>query len=126
MFFDQLRRQAKRAGQSNLAACTALVGELPEEVQPATKTWVKGKEQCTEKEAREFVMLVQATLRQRGFLLDHGARPVLSGETIRKTEETTGKTMDSEPEEGDTTKQTEVCKVWSSQRTDRERERELP
>ena len=124
VFFDQLRRQAKRAGQSNLAACTALVGELPEEVQPATKTWVKGKEQCTEKEAREFVMLVQATLRQRGFSLDHGARPVLSGETIRKTEETTSKTMDldSEPEEGDTTKQTEVCKVWSAQRTDRERD----
>ena len=65
---------------------------------------------------------MQVTLRQRGFSLDHRTRPLLSGETIRKTEETTSKTMDSDSKEGDTTKQTEVCKVWSSQRIDKERE----
>ena len=118
-------QEASKASRTiKLSGLYSSRGRITREVQPATKTWVKGKEQCTEKEAREFIMLVQATLRQRGFSLHHGARPVLSGETIRKTEETTSKTIDSdaEPKEGDTAKQTEVCKFWSSQRTDIERD----
>ena len=56
--FDQLLKQATRAGLSKRAACAALVGELPQEIQLVIKTWIKGKEECTEKVVREFVTLV--------------------------------------------------------------------
>ena len=74
VFFDQLLKQAARAGLSKRAACAALVGELPQETQSMIKAWIKGKEECTEKETREFVTLGQATLLQKGIGLEHGAR----------------------------------------------------
>ena len=113
VFFDRLRKQARRAGHSNLDACTALVGELPEEVQPPIKTWVKGREACTEKEAREFATLVQSTLRQKGLALDYGAR-IKEGTAIRKTDMMPKQHADSDSEEGDTSVQPEVCRIRSA------------
>ena len=74
VFFDQLLKQAMRAGLSKRAACAALVGELPQETQSVIKAWIKTKEECTEKEVREFVTLVQSTLLKKGINLEHGTR----------------------------------------------------
>ena len=67
-------KQATRAGLNKRAACAALVGELPQETQSVIKAWIKTKEECTEKEVREFVTLVQSTLLKKGINLEHGTR----------------------------------------------------
>ena len=118
VFFDQLRKQAKRAGYSNRAACAALVGELPREAQSLLKGWIKGKEECTEKDTREFVTLVQTTLLQKGMDLDHGAR-LIGGSVIRITDGRDVAPSGNQTEDTETKIAEEVCRVHVSGRPHR-------
>ena len=58
---------------------------IPREAQSLLKGWIKGKEECTEKDTREFITLVQTTLLQKGMDLDHGAR-LIGGSVIQITD----------------------------------------
>ena len=58
------------------------MGEHPKKAQTAPKGWIRGKEECTDKDVREFVTLVQSSHLKKGIDLDHGAR-VMGGAGIR-------------------------------------------
>ena len=74
-FVTRLWIEAKHARHTTKHTCV-VVTQLPEEVRPAAKAWIneKGEEAITDKAAREFIRLIQDTLKQKGLPLDYGAR----------------------------------------------------
>ena len=82
VFFTQLWTEAKRASLPNRHVCVVLTTQIPDEAQGAAKGWISAHSEnlVSDKETREFLKLIQTTLRQKGIALDHGFRiPVTDG-----------------------------------------------
>ena len=108
--------KARNTGYTNHSVCVALIGELSQEVQPQIKSWVKGKEECSEKDVREFVTLVQVWLIQRRLGLEYGACET-GAMSIRVVETVPIKPQNTNSDEGESTKGEEVYRIHSSRKS---------
>ena len=75
-FVTRLWIETKHSRHTTKQMCVTVVTQLQEEFRTTVKAWInrKGKEAITEKATREFIMLIQDTLKQKGLHLDYGAR----------------------------------------------------
>ena len=78
VFCTQLWKEAKRAGFLNRQVCVTVVTQLPNKAMSPLKRWIQEREGnvVTDVQMREFIGLVQQTLRQTEVPLDFGARDV--------------------------------------------------
>ena len=78
VYATNLWKEARRAGFLNNQVCVVITTQLPSKVHPTLKKWVQGHggEAVTDSQVREFIGIVQQTLRQADVPLDYGAREV--------------------------------------------------
>ena len=76
VFFTLLWREAKRAGFLNRQVCVILTTQLPNKVQSGLKKWIREREDnpVTDVQMREFIAVVQQSLRESYISLDYGKR----------------------------------------------------
>ena len=76
VFFTLLWKEAKRAGFFNRQVCAVLVTQLPSKATSSLKRWIQERKDniVSDAQMREFIGLVQQSLRQMEIPLDLGAR----------------------------------------------------
>ena len=120
VYFTRLWKEAKRAGFHNRQVCVVLVTQLPNKVSSTLNKWLQEKRDngVSDVEMREFIALVQQSLRQMGVPLDFGMREAEEKtinycKTLEKDEVTHYKPVDTDDRWKDEPEtEQEIPQVW--------------